>query len=98
MLFWVTFIPPRPDFHATMTPEEQALVVLHLESLAALQEAKKVQFAGRADDKSHGLAIFDVESEAEMEAILAENPACKAGLFRAESKPYRLPRNSEPPK
>jgi uncharacterized protein YciI len=95
-VFWVVFHPCRPDFHTTMTPEEQAHMVGHLRLLEEQQEAGKLKFAGRASDASHGIAVFEVESEDELGAILATNPACKAGVLRPEVKPYTLPRSSRP--
>jgi hypothetical protein len=38
--------------------------------------------------------VFEVEDQAEMDRILAENPACRAGALRATAKPYRMPSGS----
>jgi uncharacterized protein YciI len=92
-LFWVVFRPCRPDFHSTMTEEEQRVLVGHLESLAALEEQKKLPFAGRAADRSYGVAVFEVSGIEELRAILAENPACRAGVLTAEIQEYRGPRD-----
>jgi uncharacterized protein YciI len=91
MLFWVEFHPCRPDFHATMTPEENAVMVGHLNDLAAHQAEGRLKFAGRAADASHGLAIFDVESAEALRGLLAENPACKAGVLRPLVREHRIP-------
>ncbi len=91
MLLWVEFHPCRPDFHGTMTPEENALMVGHLEALAAHEAAGRLKFAGRAADASLGLAIFDVESEDALQALLDESPACKAGVLRPLVRHNRLP-------
>jgi uncharacterized protein YciI len=90
-LFWVVFNPYRPDLHTSMTPEEQAAIVGHLEALAVCQEQGKLQFAGRAADASHGLAVFEVADRAELDAILADNPAVKAGVLVPDILPYRGP-------
>jgi uncharacterized protein YciI len=91
-LFWVVFRPCRADLHATMTEEEQRAITGHLEALAAYQEQNKLPFAGRAADRSHGVAVFEVADLDELHAILAENPACRAGVLRAEIQVYRGPR------
>lgn len=95
MLFWVEFLPCRPDFFSTMTEAESRLMMGHLRSLERHQEEGRLEFAGRSADATHGLAIFDLPSQEELDAVLGENPAVKAGLLVPRSRPYSLP---PPPK
>lgn len=91
MLFWVEFHPCRPDFFQSMSQEEALVMMGHLRSLEQHQEAGRLEFAGRTAGAEHGLAIFELPSEEELAAVLAENPAVKAGLLVPRARPYTLP-------
>lgn len=91
-LFWVEFMPHRPDFFRSMQPEEAVEMSGHLKLLEALQEGGRLEFAGRASDASHGVAIIAAESEDALKDELAgKNPAVKAGLLVPRIRPYRTP-------
>lgn len=66
-------------------------MVGHLTLFARYQEEGRLKFAGRSADASHGLAIFDVESEAALREMLVVNPAVAGGALRFVIKPYTLP-------
>jgi uncharacterized protein YciI len=91
-VYWVEFVPCRPDLHGTMKDEEQVLMIGHLKWLEAIQEAGRLEFAGRASDASHGLAIIHVKDEPALTRLLDDNPACKAGVLVPQWKPYLLPK------
>lgn len=91
-VYWVEFVPCRPDFHGTMAEHEQALMIGHLRWLEGLQERGRLEFAGRASDASHGLAIIHVKDEGALAGLLDDNPACKAGVLVPKWRPYKLPK------
>jgi uncharacterized protein YciI len=84
------FRPPRSDFWATITSDEQVTVTKHFEYLADLHELGIVKFAGRSEDAKFGLAIVLAESQQAAERIIAESPAVQAGLYSGEARAYRL--------
>ena len=80
----------------TLTPEEAEVIRGHYEELAALQEEGKLEFAGRSQDAQFGLAIFRMDSEAEVRAAFEHNPAIVAGLLSIEVRPYNLALDRDP--
>ena len=90
-LFWVEFMPLRPDFFQSMAPDEAVAMTGHLKVLESLQDVGRLEFAGRASDASHGVAIIAAESEDALKDELEGNPAVKAGLLAPRIRPYRMP-------
>jgi uncharacterized protein len=75
------------------TPEEAALVAAHFAYLQGLCERGVVVLAGRTlttDERSFGIVIFRAPSEQAAQAIVAEDPAVRGGVMRAELFPYRI--------
>jgi len=90
LTFLLIYRPPRPDFWATLTAEERANVEAHFYYLAELHERGIVQFAGRSDDSTFGIAIVVAPSLEDAERILRESPAYSRGMYTGEVRPYRL--------
>ena len=85
--------PTRDGFLIESTPEEDAIVAEHFNYLKALTAQGVVLMAGRTlhtDDSSHGLVVFGADSENEARAIMMQDPAVKAGVFRAELFPFAV--------
>lgn len=91
MLFLLTFRFPRSDFWDTITADERSIVAQQYDYLARIQDEGRLRFAGRAEDKTFGIAIVDVADEAEAKAIVEGSPAVVLKLYRGEVKPYLLP-------
>ncbi len=75
------------------TPEEERIVDAHYNYLKALTDQGAVILAGRTlntDKSSFGIVIFRADSEETAQKIVAEDPAVKGGVMRAELYPYRV--------
>ena len=88
--YLIMYRPPRPDFTATVTEEEQAHLEDHFAYLRNLQLEGRVLFAGRVEDARFGIALICADDEAQAETIMKEDPAVSAGVFTAELLPFRL--------
>jgi uncharacterized protein YciI len=75
------------------TPEEERIVGDHYSYLKKLTDQGVVILAGRTlntDESSFGIIIFRAESEEAARRIVADDPAVRGGLMRAELYPYRI--------
>lgn len=75
------------------TEAEAAIVGQHFDYLKRLNEQGVVLLAGRTlntDKSSFGIVIFFAESEDAAQAIVANDPAIRQGVMRAELYPYRI--------
>ena len=91
--------PTRPALLSEgATPEEEALVSEHFVYLRELTGKGIVLLAGRTlntDATAFGIIIFTASSEREARRIMEEDPAVKAGVFRAQLFPFRIALVSE---
>lgn len=94
-----TFVLLRrgPKWTNDDTPETAQLAEGHMANIQAMAKAKKLVLAGPFDapddDRSAyaGLFVLDVASEAEARALLANDPAIKAGRFVPELRRWLGP-------
>jgi uncharacterized protein len=80
-------IPPRPSFDQDMRPEEAAIMARHAEYWGALiEERGRILVYGpvRDDTGSWGLGVLEADSEEEVRALAAEDPALTSGLAKIE--------------
>jgi uncharacterized protein YciI len=86
--------PTRPAMLVEgLTPEERAAVGEHVSYLERLAEAGVVLLFGRTqttDPGTFGIVIFRAGSPAEAERRMANDPAVRAGVMRAELFPFRV--------
>jgi uncharacterized protein YciI len=90
--------PARDGFLIESTPEEDTLVGAHFHYLKDLAERGIVLMAGRTlhtDESSHGLVVFVADCEERAQAIMENDPAVAAGVFRAELFPFAVALVSE---
>lgn len=75
--FLYKLIPPRPTFPADMTEEEGAIMQEHFGYWAGLIEGRKAVAYGPVMDPngSYGIAVLEVEGEAEAQGIAESDPA-----------------------
>jgi uncharacterized protein len=75
-------IAPRPTFPADINEAEKLLMQEHVDYWSVfLEQGKIVALGPVADPKgTWGLGIFEVESEAEVRALTANDPIVKAGI------------------
>jgi uncharacterized protein len=87
--FVYKLIPPRPTFDADMSDDEAALMGRHAEYWQELLAAGRVIVFGPVSDPagSWGLAVVEAESEDEVRALGAEDPAVKSGMATFEVLP-----------
>lgn len=75
------------------TEREEEIVSEHVDYLMALAERGTMLLFGRTtenDERTFGIALFQVASEQEAQAIMANDPAVKHGVMRATLHPYRI--------
>lgn len=86
--------PTRPSMLTDgPTEQEAAIVGQHFNYLKELVEQGVVILAGRTqntDPSSFGIVIFNAESDAAAEAIVAGDPAVAQHVMRADLFPYRI--------
>jgi uncharacterized protein YciI len=85
-----TLRPKRPDFIATMTPEEKAVMADHSAYNRKLFERGKILLAGAATDGAIGIIVYRVESPEEIREMYENDPAVKAGIGYPDLHPFRI--------
>jgi len=92
MAEWIYFIhPPRDDFAATMTDEEEAVWRRHLERFQRLLAEGTLALVGPTLGRINtGLAIFEAPDEATARRTMDEDPVISGGYARGELRPFRI--------
>jgi uncharacterized protein YciI len=92
MAEWIYFIhPPRTNFAATMTSEEEAVWGVHFERLQRLlAEGVMVLVGPTLGDTNTGVAVFEAPDEASARRIMDEDPVIAGGFARGELRPFRI--------
>ncbi|MGN6567371.1 MAG: YciI family protein [Flavipsychrobacter sp.] len=85
--FALKLIPPRPTFSQDMTPDERAIMLQHVQYWRDFMAQGKVLAFGPVLDPAgtYGLGIVCVHDEAELQIMMANDPA--NGLNRYEHHP-----------
>ena len=92
MAEWIYFIhPPRENFAATMTDEENAVWGIHLERFERLLAEGVIVLVGPTlGDKNTGIAIFEAPDEDAARRIMEEDPVIAGGFAHGELRPFRI--------
>jgi uncharacterized protein YciI len=92
MAEWIYFIhPPRDDFAATMTDEEQRVWGVHFQRFQRLLGEGTIVLVGPTlGSKNTGIAIFEAPDEAAARLIMEEDPVIAGGFARGELRPFRI--------
>ena len=92
MAEWIYFIhPPRDDFAATMTAEEQAVWAEHFTRLRRLLDEGVMILVGPTLGRVNtGIAVFEAPDEEAARKIMAEDPTIAGGYARGELRPFML--------
>ena len=92
MSAWIYFLhPPREDFAATMTAEEEAVWALHFERLEDLLAHGTVVLAGPTLGHTNtGIVVFEARDEDSARRIMTEDPVIVGGFARGELRPIRV--------
>jgi len=72
--------PNRPDFLATMTLEEKAVMGQHLAYTRQLFDQGKIFLGGASTDGAIGIIVWRMDSAEEMQRIYENDPAVEAGI------------------
>lgn len=86
-------LPERLQTQGGWTEADNKAVAQHFEYLKELHKQGVLILAGRTDesfDRTFGLVIFEAEDEAAARAIMAADPAVKAGVMQVSFHPYRV--------
>ena len=89
---WIYFLhPPREDFAATMTPEEQAVWGDHFERLQRLLAEGVLVLAGPTLGRINtGIAVVEAPDEDAARRIMEEDPVIAGGFARGELRQFRV--------
>lgn len=103
---WAYYIrPARDDFEKSATAEEAKIVGAHAAYIKRMTDDGTVRYAGRSvadgvfpsgaksgkfEIPSHGIVVFEADSESEARAIMEGDPAVREGVFLATLKPFQL--------
>ena len=90
LTFISTLRPKRPDFLATMTPEEKDIMAHHQAYTRQLFDQGKIVLGGAATDGALGFIVWRVDSAEEMQRIYENDSAVKAGIGYPELHPFRI--------
>ena len=92
MAEWLYFIhPPREDFAATMTDEEEAVWSIHFERFERLLVEGVLILVGPTLGRHNtGIAIFEAADEAAARRLMDEDPVIAGGFARGELRPFRV--------
>ncbi|HUK38141.1 MAG TPA: YciI family protein [Methanomicrobiales archaeon] len=88
--FISTLRPRRPDFLATMTPAEKAVMGEHMAYTRRFFDEGKILLGGAATDGAIGLIVWKLASAEEAREIFDHDPAVMAGIGEAELHEFRL--------
>src|SRR3954471_24638288 len=88
---WIYFIhPPRENFAATMTAEEDAVWGVHFERLKRLLDEGTLILAGPTlVPVNTGIAVIEAPDEDAARAIMESDPVIEGGFARGELRPFR---------
>ncbi len=89
---WLYFIhPPRDDFAATMTAEEEVVWGIHFERFERLlAEGSLILVGPTLGSINTGIAIFEAPDEVAARRIMDEDPVIAGGYARGELRPFRV--------
>ena len=92
MAEWIYFIhPPRENFAATMTEEEQAVWSVHFDRFQRLLAEGVIVLVGPTlGTVNTGLAVFEAPDEAAARRIMEEDPVIAGGFATGELRPFRI--------
>jgi uncharacterized protein YciI len=92
MAEWIYFIhPPREDFAATMTAEEEAVWDVHFERFQrALAEGTLILVGPTLGRQNTGITIFEAPDEDAARRFMEEDPVIAGGFANGELRPFRV--------
>ncbi|WP_413306287.1 YciI family protein [Bacillus sp. 1P10SD] len=91
MHFMLKSTPPRTTFHQDMTAEERDIMLKHISYWTDKQNQGIALVFGPVLNPvaPHGLAIIEVENEAQVPILIEKDPAVMAGIMTTEFHPMK---------
>ena len=88
--YLLTYVPNGVDV-TKPTPEQKTALTAHVEYLETQHRSGRLLIGGRVldPDAVAGLVVVEVAGEAEAQALVAEDPAVRAGVLKAKVQPFR---------
>jgi len=88
----VVLRPHRDEMPFDPTEEESRIVGEHYDYLVSLRDQGKLVLAGPSvvSGDTIGIGVLDVDDGAEVQAIVAADPAIVSGVMTAEIRPLRI--------
>jgi uncharacterized protein YciI len=92
MSFLLLLRPHRQEMPFDPTEEENRIVGEHFEYLQRLRREGKLLLAGPSpvEGDTIGIAIYELDDEDEVRAIVAADPAVAGGIMIPELRPLRI--------
>jgi uncharacterized protein len=92
MSFLVILRPVRDEMPFDPTDDEARIVSDRYEYLVRLRDEGKLVVAGPSIKRgdTFGIGVLDVDDEADVQAIVAADPAVVSGAMTAEIRPLRI--------
>jgi uncharacterized protein YciI len=89
---WIYFLhPPRDDFAATITDEEEEIWRHHFLRLQQLLSDGVLVLAGPTLGRINtGIAVFEAPDEETARAIMNDDPVVAGGYAKGELRPFRI--------
>jgi uncharacterized protein YciI len=89
---WIYLLhPPREDFAATMTDEEEAVWAVHFERLQRMLTGGTVVLAGPTLGPTNtGIVVFEAPDAESAQRIMDEDPVIVGGFARGGLRPFRV--------
>ncbi len=86
---WIYFLhPPRPDFAATISPDEEKLFGEHFTYLKTLHESKVLILAGPTlGSVNTGICIFRAPDESSARRVMNDDPTIRSNIMTGELRP-----------
>ncbi len=87
---WIYFLhPPRDDFAATMTDEEEEVWAVHFQHLSQLLAEGVLILAGPTlGNVNTGIAVFEAPDEETAREIMQADPVISGGYATGELRPF----------
>lgn len=80
------WIPPRPDFLATITDAEKSLFQKHGDWQAELRKTGQIVAHGPVEDPAgiYGVALWEIDEADNIETLISQDPIVRAGIGHYE--------------
>jgi uncharacterized protein YciI len=82
--------PVRPGWDDGLTTEEEATMSAHFSYLQQVHRKGDLLLAGPCEDAAFSIVVFQATSDEQAAAMMATDPAVRAGIVTAELHRFRI--------